>query len=690
MDVAGQFSPAISQVRIVREKQTGESKGFGFVQFATVKDAEDFMARTHSSLTIGGVNVRVSYSHRPRGSNYGGASRVCMTQHQSLQEQQQPQLQQQPQQPQQQQQQQQHEGPRDSHHSYNAATPNDGSRDIGQMPSSLLVVIDLPMAATEATLWETFCEFGGDAQLLPLRVFLARDHRSRRSGGFGFIEYPSVEGAVMALERAGATFKVMAKTIGLYFAHQDSFYQATEATQWAIPLGREGLPMVYWDEQVHMIPFSAAEYGATLFDAQAATIDHFKHQQQQHSHTHHPPVQDLPAVLTTAKVDKAQLDGIAAAHAAEQLAKAEDKRKRKEAAATGSKKISIQLQRWNTKQVELKKDKDETPSPMGSTQGTAGQRHPHKAAPTSRDDRANSTSSASTMTRVAIEEKERGEGEEDVMDLHDYDPRDLEDLELMACMLCQRRFKGVPELRKHQDVSDLHKKNLQDKKVIRAALIKTQAKRGLDLAKGHSRVTAGAGAEVGAEVGAGAGAGALSLVAHEQEDDEAHDEGRAAAAAAAAGEPKYRDRAAERRLVYGQPDNPLPPSAHRHGSSARGHRGPGGGSLSIPQASWGGGTASGGSASGNGREGAVVPDQPTKDGIKEDNIGNRLLKSMGWKEGQGLGKDGGGITAPVEATSYSRGAGIGAGVLLKGDQHTRGYAETAKEIARRRYEEDRQ
>lgn len=32
-------------------------------------------------------------------------------------------------------------------------------------------------------------------------------------------------------------------------------------------------------------------------------------------------------------------------------------------------------------------------------------------------------------------------------------------------------------------------------------------------------------------------------------------------------------------------------------------------------------------------------EEPTKGGIKDDNIGNRMLQRMGWQEGQGLGRD---------------------------------------------------
>ena len=33
--------------------------------------------------------------------------------------------------------------------------------------------------------------------------------------------------------------------------------------------------------------------------------------------------------------------------------------------------------------------------------------------------------------------------------------------------------------------------------------------------------------------------------------------------------------------------------------------------------------------------------------ISEDNVGRRMLKKLGWKEGQGLGKEGTGMAEPV-------------------------------------------
>ncbi len=54
--------------------------------------------------------------------------------------------------------------------------------------------------------------------------------------------------------------------------------------------------------------------------------------------------------------------------------------------------------------------------------------------------------------------------------------------------------------------------------------------------------------------------------------------------------------------------------------------------------------------------------------IQADNVGHRMLQAMGWKEGQGLGSSGKGISRPVTAAAstkapYEKG-GLGAAVSL--------------------------
>jgi len=120
---------------------------------------------------------------------------------------------------------------------------------------------------------------------------------------------------------------------------------------------------------------------------------------------------------------------------------------------------------------------------------------------------------------------------------------------------------------------------------------------------------------------------------------------------------KYRDRAQERRRVHNQPDIPvLPPSTTSKPATPV--------TISIP---------------------AAVP-KPVDVGEDADNIGNKMLKKMGWEEGAGLGVEGEGRAEPVKAAVYAAGAGIGAS---KGREVT-GFTpnsgrDTANDITRERF-----
>ena len=58
---------------------------------------------------------------------------------------------------------------------------------------------------------------------------------------------------------------------------------------------------------------------------------------------------------------------------------------------------------------------------------------------------------------------------------------------------------------------------------------------------------------------------------------------------------------------------------------------------------------------------------PVQDGIGSDTLGNKMLQKMGWKAGDGLGKDGQGIVAPVTANVHVAGTGLGAAPAMEAD-----------------------
>uniref|UniRef100_A0A3P8UEM0 RNA binding motif protein 5 n=1 Tax=Cynoglossus semilaevis TaxID=244447 RepID=A0A3P8UEM0_CYNSE len=162
----------------------------------------------------------------------------------------------------------------------------------------------------------------------------------------------------------------------------------------------------------------------------------------------------------------------------------------------------------------------------------------------------------------------------------------MTDWSKLACLLCRRQFPNKEALIRHQQLSDLHKKNLE---VLRRSKMSE-----------------------------------AELEELERKETEL----------------KYRDRAAERREKYGIPEPPAP-KKKKYNQPAQ----------------------------------VVNYEQPTKDGLNSDNIGNKMLQAMGWKEGKGLGRNQQGITAPIEAQLRTKGAGLG----TKGTNYTLSPSDTYKD-----------
>lgn len=86
---------------------------------------------------------------------------------------------------------------------------------------------------------------------------------------------------------------------------------------------------------------------------------------------------------------------------------------------------------------------------------------------------------------------------------------------------------------------------------------------------------------------------------------------------------KYRDRAKERRLKYGESDDPQPSKLKEKYLKAR----------EMPDMH-------------------PVIAASSNDPIGAENVGNKLLQKMGWTEGQGLGKSNQGRTSIIQVNMF--------------------------------------
>nr|GME01514.1 SUPPRESSOR OF ABI3-5 isoform X1 [Ipomoea batatas] len=114
----------------------------------------------------------------------------------------------------------------------------------------------------------------------------------------------------------------------------------------------------------------------------------------------------------------------------------------------------------------------------------------------------------------------------------------------------------------------------------------------------------------------------------------------------------YRDRAAERRSLYGS--SSFGDNLSDHGDSNRDSTSKRGVFDPTPFPPGVGGGRVPGDANSQSYE-IITSDRA----IDESNVGNRMLRNMGWQEGLGLGKDGSGMVEPVQAQSMDSRAGLG-------------------------------
>ncbi|PWN21817.1 hypothetical protein BCV69DRAFT_298024 [Microstroma glucosiphilum] len=190
----------------------------------------------------------------------------------------------------------------------------------------------------------------------------------------------------------------------------------------------------------------------------------------------------------------------------------------------------------------------------------------------------------------------------------DVDIDFFSDRTALCCYLCGRKFKTMDVLNRHPRESKLHSANLLEEDKRRS---------------GGEAVRKAKAATKSAGMKRKAGLSGFVPVQSSPTNDGGD----------ATGETKYRDRALERRAVFGS-ENPAPASKKAKGT--RSFEGP---AAPAPTAA----------------------PRGVDDKIEEDNVGNKMLQMMGWSEGEVLGNTGGGLEKPIEAVMYAKGAGLGAG-----------------------------
>lgn len=140
----------IKSARVVTERDSGRSRGFGYVEFASPEMAKKALEMAGKEVDGRHINVDLA---APRGSNSAS--------------------------------------PRDR-------APREFSRQVSGPPTETLFVANLPFSATEEDVSTAFEEFG-----TVVSVRLPVDGRSGSPKGFGYVEFESAEQSKAAIDAAG-------------------------------------------------------------------------------------------------------------------------------------------------------------------------------------------------------------------------------------------------------------------------------------------------------------------------------------------------------------------------------------------------------------------------------------------------------------------------------------------------------
>ncbi|MCJ1473492.1 hypothetical protein MMC13_002143 [Lambiella insularis] len=458
----------LDDVRIIRDRQTKNSRGFGFLRFPTVEKSKAFLERNYPIIHIYGkgsadgdeqaAKVRVAFSRerddksrveRPEGEwtckictfvNFPGR-KICFK----------------------------CQSPQIDMATFGntAAKPseflNSGDSDASPdgTPSQFLLLRGLEPTVTEDLLAKGVSKLykpsggtipsgvlskkgnakiastTGDANLGAKegsirRVLLVRDRRSNESWRYGFAEFASVDDAQAALTRFSSfeKFTISSRPVTVCYIHAGVFVpvlKLQENKRFVFhPLGNTATRLAYWDNDAYAseLVVTEAPDETTLRSAEARV--------------------------------KSSVDKAAAAAEKEGLmapgkdteAKAKKRKAETKEASKPKKTAPAHLQFWSNRHAELHGVKPEVVSEADGEDGKD-------------NDRASSTKKTLPESKSTP-------------------ARSFADLSKKCCYLCSRQFKTEAEVDKHERLSQLHRDNMGSEELKSKALAK-MAKAGIPL-----------------------------------------------------------------------------------------------------------------------------------------------------------------------------------------------------------------
>ncbi|KAJ3202368.1 hypothetical protein HDU82_007409 [Entophlyctis luteolus] len=490
---------------------------------------------------------------------------------------------------------------------------NDGLRDSGSVPSNLLVILGLDVLTTEESLFSSI-QAHVPLPPLPTQIRLIKDRSTHQSLGFGFLDFsdaPTAHAFLLSASSNGTNrpLEVDSRSVSLAYAATGSFVQVYEPSKWVCRVssaGGAGGLYRYGDEAAYAsvgpeksVPTNEYLIAISASDPNFASIDDefaaFMEEvggvgaSEVNVNTMEPPVAEEAMAYTIIK------PAVLSDEPRDSFVQPTNNAVEPDVEEFGGGETTMPFDEEDRCQINPERlallDKNYG-APVADAQELSD----------GDDEQGPTDSAVSNQAEVQIDLSD----EALLMRLPPVEQinREKSDLGIMACLLCERQFKSQEELAKHQAKSSLHKTNLQALREIQIADLRS--------------------------------------LLMQQKQQQQHQQTQ-----------RYRNRAAERRKMYGQPARaPADRNEYAPYPSVK----PKDKRVYAPGHGYGAERAFSSSQ---------LPAVAAPATIGEDNIGNKMLRAMGWKEGSGLGAKGDGIVAPIAAESYAKGAGVGSMPLMK-------------------------